>query len=63
MVVGLVRKLAKKATKDFCWGDFDVLSILIIQCHIDANGEVEFRYVIFHIVRKDVYLIPLHFYL
>lgn len=47
MVVGLVTRLGTKATTDFCWGDFDVLFILIIQCHIDTNGEVEFRYVNF----------------
>lgn len=47
MVVGLVTRLGTKATTDFCWRDFDVLFILIIQCHIDTNGEVEFRYVNF----------------
>lgn len=64
MVVGLVTKLRKTMPPRILAGEISMYySDLIIQRHIDANREVEFRYAFFSFstVRKDVYLIPPYF--
>lgn len=61
MVVGVVIMLGKipqeKTTTDFRCGDFGVLFLLIIHCHIDANGVIGFRFFFFFFfVKKDMYI-------